>query len=170
MSALIYNAADQLQHLHDILNTDTVKTALGISLTEVDEQGNDLGTPNNYGVCMQSPFFLIPTYLPQVIINMQEQDVTDEQFSTAETQTGFYVYYVMAFTPDTPTNLLMAQKLQYLCGKLLEKRTGEEPYWYSMTLPRVEVQNEVNRFYEEQQIPIAVGRVSFTLKYKNEYR
>lgn len=166
----IYNGHGQTQHLKEILDTTEIKNALGISLTEKDDAGVDLGTPNLYGVCEESPYILIPNYLPQLLINIQEQVPVDQEFSTAEVDTGFYVYYAYAYPTFTPQSVLMAEKLAYIAVKLLEHRTGEEPYWISMTLPTIEVNNEVNQMYQEQQIPVKVGRVSFRLRHIGFYR
>ena len=166
----IYNASSQLTHIKDILNTTTIKNTLLIPLTEKDEAGVDLGTTNNYGVVEQSPFFLTPNYLPQLIINLGSQEAVDEQFNTAEMNTGVTIYYAFEFEPHSPTHLTAATRLQFVAEKLLEKRTGEDPYWFSMTFPRILVQNPVNKFYEESQIPIHVGAVDFILRWKGAYR
>ena len=166
----IYNAADQINHLKTILDDSTLKTSLSISLTEKDDDGDDLGTPNNDGVTTQSPFFLMANYLPQMIINVSNQRAMDQQFKTAEMETDFELYYAFEFDPHSQTHTTMAARLRLICDKLLDYRTAQEPNWYSMSLPTLEIQNEVNRMFEENQIPVAIGRITFTVYNKGVYR
>jgi hypothetical protein len=169
MPVEIYIADEQLDALKAILDTDPVKNDLDIPLIERDIDGNDLGTANEYGVTFQSPYFLMPNYLPQIILNVGTEAPVDEQFSTAEVETNINIYYAFEFDPFTPTDKVMAAKLKYLARKILEYRTDQEK-WFSMTLPVLEINNEVNRSFKDLGIPIAVGRISFNLRQKGFYR
>jgi hypothetical protein len=165
-----FNAADQINYLKSILDTTTIRNQLNISINEKDDTGADTGNPNNYGVCTQSPYFLMANFLPQIVINGQLQDPVDQQYDTAEVATQMYIYYAFEFTPYTETYIDMANALQYLAIKLLEHRADQEPNWFSMSLPRLEIDNEVNRFYQENGVPFATGRIQLVLRHKGYYR
>jgi hypothetical protein len=169
----VYNGDNQLDFLKSILDTNTVKNDLDVPLTIKEPDGTDTGTPNDFGVMIQSPYFVMPNYLPQLFVEMQYETPTDENFNNAEVTTGYRVYYAMVRGENEPTMQRdMYTSLKYLARYLVANYRTCQPYWYTLTLPTIEPTNEVDRWFAEQtpRVLIAVGRISFDVKDKRAYR
>jgi hypothetical protein len=170
MPVEIYKGSEQLDELKSFLDTEDVKNDLGISLFEKDFNGNLTDTENEYGVMIQDPYNLMTNFLPQIIISLEEEDIVDYQFNSAETSTVYRVYYAMTYTKDEPYLQTMYEKLRYIARYLIGSfRTCQDTY-FKMTLPKIERNNEINEYYQQKDMKIAVGRISFQLHHKGAYR
>ena len=163
MAITVYRGEEQLELIKTLLNDSTLKTTLAIPSTVK-------GIPNLYEIMFQSPYFLIPDFLPTVFITIQETQVVDEQYNQADEETIFQIYYAMKFTANEQTVITMYQRLEAIADRILLNRRNQEPIWYSLSIPSIEVNNEINEFYARSDRQIAIGRVQFTTRSKNPWR